>query len=107
MLTTSPVTMPSPAWGLAPSVTKPSSVLTAALMEISRLGVAPFARLVEHQYPNLQGSRQGAALDVLEREHPNIEYALQWSVKHEPHWALELAGNTWRFWLYGDISRSH
>ncbi len=67
--------------------------------EIRRTHAEYFEGFVQQLYPNLQGPAQAATLETLEGERANFEMALQWSAIHEADLALQLASQTWGFWL--------
>lgn len=54
--------------------------------------------LVEEARPHLQGPRQRAWLDRLERERDNLRAALEWLLGTDPSAGLRLAGDLWWFW---------
>jgi predicted ATPase/class 3 adenylate cyclase len=61
-----------------------------------------FTREVEVAEPHLNGSEQVRYLRLLEKEHPNLQAALDWGITSNDSQALKmaltLAGSLWRFW---------
>ncbi len=76
--------------------------LTAAgeVDDAQRLHASYYMRLVERAGPHLGGSRQGAWLRCLEREHGNLRAAIRWAARRgETEVELRLVGALWPFWF--------
>ncbi len=67
--------------------------------DLSRRHLVAYTDLVESAAPHLLRKDRKEWLDLLEREHDNINSALDWAVvSGETDLALRLAAGAWRFW---------
>ncbi len=67
--------------------------------DLSRRHLVAYTDLVESAAPHLLRKERKEWLDLLEREHDNINSALDWAVASgETDLALRLAAGAWRFW---------
>jgi tetratricopeptide (TPR) repeat protein len=67
--------------------------------ELARRHLAAYTDLVEAAAPNLLRKDRKEWLDLLEREHDNINSALDWAVAAgETDLAMRLSAGSWRFW---------
>ncbi len=76
--------------------------LTAAgeVDDAQRRHASYYMCLVERAGPHLGGSRQGAWLRCLEREHGNLRAAIRWAARRgETEVELRLVGALWPFWF--------
>jgi predicted ATPase/DNA-binding SARP family transcriptional activator len=58
-----------------------------------------YERLIAHAVPHLGTPEEPAALDLLEREMPNLRGALRWALNEAPLDALRLAADLGAYWV--------
>ncbi len=64
-----------------------------------------YLSLVQRADEGLRGPDQAAWVERMEREHPNLRAAIEWSLQAEPETALGLAGPLGHFWYaHGHIA---